>query len=181
MRSAVVLASLALAACAGRHAAPSPRALPATGGTPDRAANPLVGTWRLVSITDSMPDGSVRSHPDRQYSGILVYDASGHMTAQVVREPRRTPTTSLDSAAAEDVRDAIRSYVAYFGTYEVDVASHTVVHHVAGNLWPSGAGPELRRAFTLTGDRLVLVPLGLTRLGATTAGARTVLTWERVR
>jgi hypothetical protein len=130
-------------------------------------ANPLVGTWRLVSAEDIAPDGTVTYPFGKEASGVLTYDVAGTVTVQVMRKGR------TKWAAFEDAKpEPLLSYVAYFGTFEIDETKHIVTHHITGQLDPARIGKDNLRQYELTGDKLMLIELD-----------RPVrhVTWERVR
>ncbi|HEY7911669.1 MAG TPA: lipocalin-like domain-containing protein [Blastocatellia bacterium] len=133
--------------------------------------NKFVGTWRLVSFEERLPDGGV-SHPyGEEPAGLLTYDATGHMSVQVMRRDRpRLSSEKITDAGADELRQAVEGFTAFFGAYEVDEERGVVLHRVEGHLLPNSVGKELSRRFEFTGDRLLLKP----------SETRTV-TWERVK
>jgi hypothetical protein len=129
--------------------------------------NELMGTWRLVSSQDIAPDGTVTYPFGREASGVITYDAAGTMTAQVMRKGR------TKRAAFEDAQpEPLLSYVAYWGTFDVDETKHIVTHHIKGDLDPARIDTDNLRQYELAGDKLMLIELD-----------RPVrhVTWERVR
>jgi hypothetical protein len=54
------------------------------------------------------------------------------------------------------LREAVTGFVAYFGTYDVDEAAHTVTHHVEASLVPSWVGTDVKRQFNFQDGRLLL-------------------------
>jgi hypothetical protein len=54
--------------------------------TPAPTVSQLVGTWKLVSIEDTMKDGKVQ--PSAQFGphpqGFIMYEPDGHMCATIV-------------------------------------------------------------------------------------------------
>lgn len=135
--------------------------------TPSPAFRRLVGTWRLVSAEDIAQDGSVTYPFGRAATGVLTYDVAGTMTAQLMRKDR------VKWAAFEDASpEPLLSYVAYFGTFEVNESTHTITHHIRGHLDPARIGKDNLRRYELAGDRLTLIEL-----------ERPVrhVTWERTR
>jgi hypothetical protein len=144
-----------------------------TGALPE-----LVGAWTTVSVEDHMADGSVHvpsygNHP----RGILIYSADGHMAVEVMKPDRENQ--DLRTATAEQVRVAARGFLAYSGTYTVDRASGTVVHHVQVALNPADVGKDRVRHFKLEGDRLTITAESENDYG--TPVQRRVLVWQRVR
>ena len=154
----------------------------ATGtlGSSKDARAAIVGAWRLVSIIDSLPDGRTASWMGEHPQGILVYDAAGYMSAQLMaparpRFPGHGPPLR-DAVSDSTVRAAFAGYYAYFGRYEIFPDSQLVVHHVQGSLWPAEVGLRRRRVYRLAGNRLSLRAL------PERDGVRYPrwLTWERV-
>ena len=105
-------------------------------------------------------------------TGFIVYDASGNMAVQVMPGHARTAFAKPNDPTPEEAAAAFRGYLAYFGTWDVDAASQTVIHHRKGSLNPSTIAPVVRR-FTFDGpDRVTLNPLEV---------PENTITWERVR
>ncbi len=131
----------------------------------------LVGAWSLARFVVTYDDGRAPLHPlgdDAQ--GMLVYSASGKMSAVLSRRDRRSlgmariessaKVTDSDKAAAFD------SYVSYAGTYRVEGGA--VLHDVTLALSPDVVGQTNARNATLEGDDLrlrydVTPPSGNTR------------------
>ena len=126
-------------------------------------ANPLVGAWALVSIETIRPNGGV-IYPfyGKQPQGLIVYDASGWMSVQIVSDPKpmlpkgnsrdefRKAPPSQKAAAAD-------SYYAYFGPYTLDVTNSTVTHHLRDSLYPGERGQSFLRHYSLEHGRLTLI------------------------
>lgn len=105
-----------------------------------------------------MNDGSTQ-YPYGQYPiGLFMYDSSGNFSVQIMKTP---PLSSFHgdhdgSGDADDIRNAYRSFVAYFGKYKLDQLRGLVSHHVEGSLDPSYIGSEQLRPIRLDGRRLVI-------------------------
>lgn len=152
-----------------------------TAGADDSAAARLVGAWRLVSIEERDAEGKLVTPLDYgpEPIGLLIYTATGQMSAQAMRRGRaRLPSDDVHLAPPEQAKAALVGYNAYFGTFEVRPQEGLVIHHVEGSMIPNWEGGEQRRRFTLTGDRLILEPPAIQA-----AGQKRVrrLTWERVK
>ncbi len=142
--------------------------------------NTLIGTWRLVSVETLRPGGEI-SHEwmGRNPAGLIIYDPTGHMSVQIMRDPRPTFEAGRNRPEApEEFKAAYQGYYAYFGTYEVNEADGMILHRVRASLWPREVGIEYRRHVVLTGDRLVLTTPPFQAAGEQ---RRNQLTWERVR
>lgn len=112
----------------------------------------LVGTWLLVSQIASYPDGSVEATRGENPAGILMYDADGNMSVQLMRTDERAG----EYTDLSDLKTAMEGYHAYFGRYEVDEARRLVKHHVVGSGYPGYRGTTQLRYYTLSGDTLTL-------------------------
>jgi len=135
--------------------------------------NRLIGHWSLLSYVTEQPDGS-RGKPYGDAVGRLSYDAHGNMAGQVMRPGRAQVTPG--QWAAQDVRSAYAGYIAYFGTYQVNEAGDTVVHHVEGALNPSWVGGDQVRRLRFDGELLVLS----TDVRKGEAIVRHTLTWKKL-
>ena len=141
----------------------------------------LVGAWRLVSIEERDADGKRVTPLDYgpEPIGLLIYTATGQMSAQAMRRGRpHLPSDDVHLAPPEQAKAALVGYNAYFGTFEVRAKEGLIIHHVQGSMIPNWEGGQQLRRFTLTGDRLVLEPPAIQA-----AGQKRVrrLTWERVK
>ena len=146
---------------------------PCQAAAPERSAmthatrQELIGAWRLQSIEILGPKGS---RPDPFYntdsSGLIIYDASGWMSVQIVGQPRPAmdapasrPTPAATARAAP--RDAqlkaavLDTYYAYFGTWKFDEATSTVTHSVKASLIPGETGLRYSQTATLDGGQLI--------------------------
>ena len=140
----------------------------------------LVGTWKLVSIEERNAEGRPVTPLDYgpEPIGMLMYDATGHMSVHAMRRGRpRLASDDVHLAAPELAKAAFIGYGAYFGTYTVDERAGLVIHHVQGSLIPNWEGSEQRRRFTISGDMLVLEPPEI-RAGGEKRTRR--LTWQRL-
>lgn len=116
----------------------------------------LVGAWKLL-VLEFRSDGQVVYPTGRDAAGMCVYDATGHMSLQIMRVDRpRFASGDMLSGTPEDVMAAAKGYIAYGGTYVEDVANGVVVHHVTHSLFPNWVGTDLVRFFKRAGDRLIV-------------------------
>jgi hypothetical protein len=61
-----------------------------------------------------------------------------------------------DSTRLREMEEALRGYLAYFGTYTVDAAQGVVTHHVQADVRRQFTGTDQPRPFRLAGDTLVI-------------------------
>ena len=122
----------------------------------------LVGTWRFVSASQRMADGTVRPDPQTgpKGKGYIIYTETGQMCAMIANPDR--PQWKSEAAPQEDeLRSALAGLVAYCGTYEVNETEKYVVHHIELDRVPNRAGTDRKRYVSLSGNRLILRPADL--------------------
>jgi Lipocalin-like domain len=116
----------------------------------------LVGTWKLIAWRRVADDGTVTYPLGEDAHGLLVYTADGRMIVQVAAA-NRAPVEPTDPPLGGDVQkraDAYSTFLAYFGSYEVD--GDSVIHRVDSSLFPDWSGAEQSRPFTYDGHELIL-------------------------
>jgi hypothetical protein len=141
------------------------------GAPAEDIADRFVGAFKLVSYVAYDQDGSATPTPYRD--GIIMYDATGHMSVHLMHGDRARPEGALTDA---DRTAMYSSYIAYYGSYEVIVVNGVVEHHVDGSLIPSLVGTTQVRHFEFEddGDTLIL----MVKNGDRVQGR---LRWERSR
>ena len=141
----------------------------------------FVGVWKLVSYQSTDKASGKVSYPyGARPVGRITYDAAGRMSAQLMNPerkrtggpPTRSRAASLRDLSADDMREMLTGYNAYFGTFEVDEAARTVIHHVEGSLFPSWVGSDQRRSYEFSGS-------GRLTLTAAFDQSMSRLLWER--
>lgn len=137
----------------------------------------LVGTWRLLSATQRLADGSVRPDPQTGQRGVgyLIYTESGRVCV-VVGNPDRPRWTSVQEPTDADLRSAFDGLVAYAGTFEVNEAERYVVHHIEVDRVPNSVGTDRKRFCSVSGNRLVLHAVPPLPKGV----AEWTIVWEQV-
>jgi hypothetical protein len=138
----------------------------------------LPGTWRLHSRIDVTASGERRPEPSLGENplALLIYDRSGHFSAQFMRLDRSVAVPDGPNLAKNNSR-AQGGYDAYFGTYTIDDERCTVTQRLLGALSRENVGAVLTRAMDVQGDTLII------RLETTAADGEPVtrtLTWQRV-
>jgi len=141
------------------------------GARADDRADQFVGAFKLASYVSYDQHGNATATPYRD--GIIMYDASGHMSVHLMRADRAEPEGQLSEA---DSAGMASGYIAYYGSYRVLVAQGVVEHQVDGSIVPGLAGTTQVRHFEFEddGDTLVL----MVKNGDRVQGR---LRWERYR
>lgn len=150
----------------------------ASGG--DRAR--FTGTYELVTIEEKDQAGKWSQVPDFNSSGFIIYANTGHMGVQFQNRVRVRFAGNVPTG--EEAQAALRSYTAYFGTFDVDdrSAEKRVIHHRMGNINPGGATEVFRYYDFVTmpngSERLILTPPPADGGGKGKATRR--LVWQRI-
>jgi Lipocalin-like domain len=102
-------------------------------------------------------DGKPRPGRGSNPKGIIYYDPSGAMAAQIA--PDRHVRMAGPEPTAEEAKASLADYVAYFGTYTIDERAGTITHHRQASVQP-GELTDYVRSYEFAGDRLILRPVG---------------------
>ena len=153
---------------------------------PQRVLEQLVGGWSLVSRVTTAVDGKVLTDSGLSATpkGLLIYDRTGHVAAQLSRQGRTVEMLADECREAqkvkgtEDTAQTILGYDAYFGTYTVNEKEGIVTHRLESALFPGDIGKSIARGFTISGDTLTIK--FNTTLGDGTPVTRT-LVWARLK
>lgn len=131
----------------------------------------FIGAWKLVSYERTSPAGEMSYPMGQNPMGRIAYDPEGRMYAQLMRADR--PKFQSPGGASEEKAAAYDSFVAYYGSYTVNPADHSVVHHVESSLNPNWLGADLTRSYEFSEGRLIL--------RAKSPNGNIKLIWERAR
>ena len=139
-------------------------------------SNPFVGTWTLRSTERKTLDTGETmplwgAHP----SGTLIYTAEGRMSALVLAENRKAPTSAMPTEA--EALSLFKSMVAYAGRYTIEPTR--VIHHVEQSWNQAWTGTDVVRLYKFDGNRLTLTtaPAPNPRDGKMSVST---LVWERL-
>ncbi|WP_119067379.1 lipocalin-like domain-containing protein [Rubrobacter indicoceani] len=137
----------------------------------------FTGAWNLRSMRRFGADGEVSQPYGQNPVGIIMYTPDGYMSANIMRSGRPGfPSDAYGSASPEEQGEALRSYLAYAGPFEV--ASETkVIHHVTTSLIPNWTGGDQTRYYAFDDSRRALTLS--THPADDRSPGRVVLVWER--
>ena len=133
-------------------------AVSALNGRDRKDFEAFLGSWGLVSFEHLLPSGEVSKPFGDSPSGLILYEADGHMSAQLsVGNPARLAYEDPDRANAQEAAEAWRMYFGYWGSFKVHAEKGVVVHRVEGCSFPNWNGTEQARHFRFDGtNRLIL-------------------------
>jgi len=137
------------------------------GTSADAERKKFIGVWKLMSgVSKDQVTGEVRYPWGKNPVGRLSYEESGRMFAQLMNPGRRSvggmsnrgAAAAIADASADDMREMLTGFNAYFGTFDVDAPSRTVIHHLQSALIPSWVGTDQRRKYEFPRpDQLVIL------------------------
>lgn len=115
----------------------------------------FIGFWAFDFMERSTLDGE--SVPTEQFEvGYLSYMPSGHMAVHLMRPDRQSYENTVPTP--EEAREAMDSYVSYFGSFTVHADDGYVLHHRNGSSRPSGRGLDAQRFYDIEDAKLILRP-----------------------
>ena len=136
----------------------------------------LVGTWKIVSVENTRPDGSVIQLFGSNPKGIAVFDAHGHTVVVLMRSDRpKFAANNRDLGTPEENKATVQGTHAYFGTYSVNEADKTLIFHVEGNTFPNQEAIDTKRFISVTGDEFRWTT------PAPSVGGKSEAVWKRVK
>jgi hypothetical protein len=130
------------------------------------ARKKLIGVWKLISGESKHEvTGEVLYPWGTNPVGRLSYDDAGRVFAQLMNPGRRSvggmsnrgAAAAIETASAEDMREMLTGFNAYFGTFDVDEPSRTVIHHLQSALIPSWVGTDQRRKYEFSGNNQLIM------------------------
>ena len=140
-----------------------------------QTAKDLVGTWTLVSITREQ-DGKKADYFGPNPQGQAIFEPNGHFSIMFIRsDVPKFASNNREAGTPEENKAATQGGLAYFGTYSVGEADHTLNSHIEGSTFPNWRGADQKRVLELSGDELTL-----TNPRSSTAGSATSV-WKRAK
>ena len=139
----------------------------------------LLGSWRLESAVEVFDDGERRDEFGPNPEGYLCYNSGGIVSA-TLEDSARPSVSAADpqSGTADDYEKMARRFIAYAGTFSVDIGNETVTHHVDVSLFPNWRGDDQVRRISLEDGRLSIIASD--RVSADGRTFHSELIWLRV-
>ncbi len=156
-------------------AAPLLLALPPCGIAQSKGA--LVGTWKLVSASDTTEKGEVKEAFGKNPAGLLTYTADGRMMGIIAHGDRKSLSIpDYIAAPAGERAEAFATFISYAGRYTRN--GDTMIHHVEVSSIQNLVNTDVVRTIvTLQSNQLILRTPPFLKGGKTVT---TELIWERI-
>ena len=145
-----------------------------TSNTSKNRKSQLAGMYKLHIAENLDSNGEWQEDPwTKDGTGYILYDGLGHMAVQItpsgykdyewMNEKESTISArvqeKIDSMSVDELKKAVKefssSYV-YIANYNVEDTADIVQHHRISSSVPAVWGTTVRRAFTFSGDTLIL-------------------------
>lgn len=120
--------------------------------------NPLIGSWKVVSWTDTPDKGKPYFPFGPNPTGQFVFAPDGHFSAQVLPGPVGPLPAALPPKGFDDliVAGVTAPYLGYYGTYTADLANGTLNYELDGSNAPDYVLSDVSRTIRFDGDKLIL-------------------------
>jgi len=137
-------------------------------------ASRIVGTWELVSITATRPDGT-REQPYGPGEGIMMFDAAGRYSTQFCGLNRaKYASNNRMKGTPEEYQATAQGCNTHWGKYTVDQADGTFTLSIQNASFPNWVGVQQKRPFTVTAREMQYTTPG-------SAGGTAVAIWKRAQ
>ncbi len=116
---------------------------------------PLTGSWTLVQADVLFPDGRQAHDYGEAPKGLLIIDAKGHYSLQILKS-ERPKFASGDKAkgTADEYKADVMGISTHFGTITVDTMAQVLTLHIEAASFPNQEGAVQKRFYELKGDEL---------------------------
>jgi len=144
-----------------------------------RRDSPVLGIWKLISLQTEADDGTVTYPFGRDVAGLLMIDAKGYFSVQLM-DTKRPSFKSGDprDGTPEELKTAFENYIGYYGTFDLDETKAAVIFHVRGAWLPNWIDTDQIRYYALSGNRLSISTAPVLFDGKKAVGK---LIWERAK
>ena len=134
----------------------------------------VTGMYKLYVSENQDSAGNWHEDPwTKGGTGYIVYDGLGHMAVHITRQgyndfewlPEEESLQDekvnqrLDSLSTEELKTAVRAFASsyvYAGNYFIDDTADVINHHRISTSIHSPVGSTVRRAFSFSGDTIIL-------------------------
>jgi hypothetical protein len=109
----------------------------------------IVGSWSLLISDTVNKDGTQTPQFGPNPMGVLMFDAGGHFSMQIMRSSRpKFAAKNRLKGTADENKAAIEGTITQFGGYTLDEPSKTLTFRVEGSSYPNDDGLVLKRTVT---------------------------------
>lgn len=136
----------------------------------------FMGCWKLVSYEFRTADGKVMHPWGKAPVGIAIFLDNGIFSAQIMHDGRRKFASATPTA--DEIKSAFKSYVAYFGKWEINEKDRILINRVEGALNPDWVGGDQIRYIDFVDDRHITLRTEPIKSGKVEITG--TISWERM-
>lgn len=137
---------------------------------PKSTTEQFVGTWSLIAVENTNPDGSKTLPYGRNPVGLLVFTEAGDYALQILKATRpKVAAGDKNKATADENAALVQGNNSHFGSYTVHPEKRTIDFNVQHAFYPNWEGNVQVRSYQLENDILSYVVTNTTNGGAITA------------
>jgi hypothetical protein len=135
-------------------------------------AKRLTGTWALISITATRPDGT-KEQPYGPGEGTMMFDGNGHYSTQFcsLNRPKYASDNRM-KGTPEEYQATAQGCNTHWGKYTVNGEKQTLTMAIENASFPNWVGVKQTRAFSIEGEQFQYT-------GPGSAGGTAVAVWKR--
>jgi hypothetical protein len=117
----------------------------------------LVGSWALVALT--VGEGAAQTLPyGPDPKGLMMIDDNGHFSITIMRSdlPKYASNNRMTGTPDEN-KAIVQGSLAYYGTYTIDDATHSIAVKIEGSTFPNFVGDTQIRTLSFNGDEVTYI------------------------
>ncbi len=138
----------------------------------------FIGNWKLVTNEFKRANGELFHPMSQDAEGLLIFTADDYMSVQIMRPNRPTFSSSSQfKGSLPEIRSAFEGYIAYYGTYEIDVENQRLINHVQGSWFPNWVGTKQIRYYQFDRDKIIFRTPSIPEKTGDTTGT---LIWRKI-
>ncbi|MEJ2417259.1 MAG: lipocalin-like domain-containing protein [Exilibacterium sp.] len=139
-------------------------------------AKSFVGVWQLLDVKSDDGQGNPLIITNR---GRMFFSDNGYFSASSTQENRkRFSCLNFSDVSNEEIRTAFETYVASYGTYQVDLPNKLLILNMEAALHPDWVGTQQIREYDF--DRQGNLHLRISASSITHPSAFAVLSWGKI-
>jgi hypothetical protein len=144
--------------------------------TKSQAADPIVGSWRLLWVEVETESKSVHAPFGDNSAGVITYTPDGRMSLFII-DPKRKPPSGPKATDAEAV-ELYRTIIAYSGSYSIE--GNKITHKIEVSWNQAWTGTNQQRFVEVSDNQLTIKTPPII---SPTSGKKSVhtLVWERTK
>jgi hypothetical protein len=137
----------------------------------------LIGTWAIVSATQTTKDGVKSDRWGKNPAGRLIFEANGKYSFIIIRSDiPKFAINNQNQGTADETKAAYQGVSAHYGSYSVDEATKAITTKIEAASFPNLNGESQKRIIgSVTADELKYTNI------ASSIGTVDEVVWRRAK